>query len=254
MEHLSQHPTLAQGRLRRDGYESLMVVPLQLHNQLVGTLSLFTKSARGFDAYERSFFHQVGVTIENALLYEEAARRERDAAFLDRATQLFNSTLDLDVILQQVPIWLPRFWGQLHDQPDRGTGNAYLRPGGQLSSRPQARRPAYRSNGSIPSGSVMRRAWWGWRQWTAAPTWSKTPGRRARAVCGPLNIHSIIAVPILVKERILGVLATSIAHPGRQFTQADLRLALALADRAAWPSRTRGSTRRSGGCGRSWRT
>ena len=48
-----------------------------------------------------------------------------------------------------------------------------------------------------------------------------------------LNIHSLIAVPIIVKGRILGVLATSIAHPGRQFTQADLRLALALADRAA---------------------
>ena len=29
------------------------------------------------------------------------------------------------------------------------------------------------------------------------------------------------------------MLATSIAHPGRQFTQADLRLAMALADRAA---------------------
>jgi signal transduction histidine kinase len=48
-----------------------------------------------------------------------------------------------------------------------------------------------------------------------------------------LNIHSMIAVPIIVKGRILGVLATSIAHPGRQFTQVDLRLALALADRAA---------------------
>ena len=79
-----------------------MVVPLRLHGQLVGTLSLFARSARGFDTYERSFFYQVGVTLENALLYEEAARREREAAFLDRASQLFNSTLELDVILQQV--------------------------------------------------------------------------------------------------------------------------------------------------------
>ena len=48
------------------------------------------------------------------------------------------------------------------------------------------------------------------------------------------NIHSSIAVPIIVKgRRHPGSLATSIAHPGRQFTQADLRLALALADRAA---------------------
>ena len=77
VEHLSQHPTLANSRLRQEGYESCMVVPLRLHGQLVGTLSLFTRSARGFDTYERSFFYQVGVTLENALLYEEAARRER---------------------------------------------------------------------------------------------------------------------------------------------------------------------------------
>jgi signal transduction histidine kinase len=48
-----------------------------------------------------------------------------------------------------------------------------------------------------------------------------------------LHVYSFITVPIVVKEKILGVLATSITHPGRQFTQADLRLALALADRAA---------------------
>src|SRR5207244_13148633 len=102
VEHLSQHPTLADAPLRKEGYESFMVVPLRLHGQFVGTLSLFTRSARGFDTYERSFFHQVGVTLENALLYDEAARQEREAAFLDHATQLFNSTLEFDVILQQV--------------------------------------------------------------------------------------------------------------------------------------------------------
>ena len=93
VEHLSQHPTLSNGPLRQEGYESCMAVPLRLHGQPVGTLTLFARSPRGFDTYERSFFYQVGVTLENALLYEEAARREREAAFLDRATQLFNSTL-----------------------------------------------------------------------------------------------------------------------------------------------------------------
>ena len=38
---------------------------------------------------------------------------------------------------------------------------------------------------------------------------------------------------MIAKEKILGVLATSIMSPLRQFTQADLRLATALADRAA---------------------
>jgi signal transduction histidine kinase len=48
-----------------------------------------------------------------------------------------------------------------------------------------------------------------------------------------LGIASFIAAPVIAKDRILGVLATSIMSPLRQFTQADLRLATALADRAA---------------------
>jgi signal transduction histidine kinase len=48
-----------------------------------------------------------------------------------------------------------------------------------------------------------------------------------------LGISSFIAAPIIAKGRILGVLATSIMSPNRQFTEADLRLATALADRAA---------------------
>src|SRR5262245_15617179 len=59
VEHLSQHPRLANSILRQGGYESCMAVPLRLHGQLVGTLCLCARSARGFDTYERSFFYQV---------------------------------------------------------------------------------------------------------------------------------------------------------------------------------------------------
>jgi signal transduction histidine kinase len=43
----------------------------------------------------------------------------------------------------------------------------------------------------------------------------------------------VLAVPIMAKGKVVGVLATSITHPARQFTQADVHVAMALADRAA---------------------
>jgi GAF domain-containing protein len=52
VEQLSTDPDLARSRLRQEGYESYMVVPLRLHRQLVGTLSLFAKAARRFDPSE----------------------------------------------------------------------------------------------------------------------------------------------------------------------------------------------------------
>src|SRR5438093_2130508 len=139
VEHLSQHPTQADSRLQREGYESYMVVPLQLHGQLVGTLSLFTRSARGFDTYARSFFHQVGVTLENALLYEEAARQEQEAAFLDRATQLFNSTLELDVVFQQIIRMATEVLGDSCTINLIEEGNEYIRPVATYDQDPSAR-------------------------------------------------------------------------------------------------------------------
>ena len=234
VEHLSQHPTLAQGRLRQDGYESLIIVPLRLHTQLVGTLSLFAKSARGFDAYERSFFHQVVVTIENALLYEEAARRERDAAFLDRATQLFNSTLELDVVFQQVARMATEVLGDSCTINLITAGNEYVSPVATYhpdSSAREARLQVQRDNPTRigDPASVVGLAAVDGRPYLVRDT--RREGR-VRHV-DQLSVYSFIAVPIIVKGKIMGVLATSITHPDRQFTQADLRLAIALADRAA---------------------
>jgi signal transduction histidine kinase len=232
---------LANSLLRQAGYESCMVVPLRLHGQLVGTLSLFSRAARGFDTYERSFFHQVGVTLENALLYEEAARQEREAAFLDRATQLFNSTLDLDVILQQVTRLATEVLGDSCSIALVEPGNPYLVPGASYHPDPQEQEIRLQAQRERPvrigdAASVMGLAAsvMGLAAADGRPYLVKDARQETRLLKGGgFNIHSLIVVPISVRGRILGVLATSIAHPGRQFTQADLRLALALADRAS---------------------
>jgi len=211
------------------------VVPLRLHGQLVGTLSLFARSARGFDSYERSFLDQVGVTLENVLLYEEAAYREREAAFLDRATQLFNSTLEIDVILQQVTRLATEVLGDSCSIALVEPGNAYLVPGASYHPDPQEREIRLRALREHririgDAGSLMGLAAVDGRPYLVKDARQE---ERVRWYVDQLNVYSTIGVPIVVKGRILGMLGTSIVHPGRQFTQADLRLAMALADRAA---------------------
>jgi signal transduction histidine kinase len=234
VEHLSQHPTLSNSRLRQEGYESCMAVPLRLHGQLVGTLSLCARSARGFDTYERSFFYQVGVTLENALLYEEAARQEREAAFLDRATRLFNSTLDLDVILQQVARLATEVLGDSCSISLIEEGNEYLRPVATYHQDPSTREARLQVLQDSPTRIGDPASVVGLAAVDGCPYLIRDTRREGRVRhIDLLHVYSFITVPIVVKEKILGVLATSITHPGRQFTQADLRLALALADRAA---------------------
>jgi signal transduction histidine kinase len=234
VEQLSNNPTLARSRPRQEGYESYMVVPLQLRHQLVGTLSLFAKAARAFDTYERSFFSQVGLTVENALLYEEAARREREAGFLDRATQLFNSTLELDDVLQRVARMATEVLGESCTIFLREEGKAHLTPAATYHPDPQARQARLQLMRDHPirigdPASVVGLAAADCRPYLVKDARQEGPLHNAE----PLSVYSFIAVPILVKGQILGVLATSIISPSRQFTPEDLRLAMALADRAA---------------------
>src|SRR5262249_8495944 len=165
----------------------------------------------------------------------EAARREREAAFLDRATQLFNSTLELDVILQQVTRLATEVLGDSCSIALIETGNAYLVPAASYHPDPQAQEARLRAQREHPTrigdaGSVMGLVAAGGRPYLVKDARQE---KRVQWFVNRLHIHSLIVVPISVKGRILGVLVTSSAHPGRQFTQADLRLAMALADRAA---------------------
>jgi signal transduction histidine kinase len=233
IEQLSTNPDLARSRLRQDGYESYMVVPLRLRNQLVGTLSLFTKAARAFDTYERSFFSQVGLTVENALLYEEAARQEREAGFLDRATQLFNSTLQLDVIFQRVTRMATEVLGESCTIFLREDGKDYLTLVATYHLDAAAREARWQIVRDHPIRigdplSPVEQAAADARPRLVKDARQEGPLQHAEA----LRISSLIAVPIRVRGKILGVLATSLTRPSRQFTEADLRVAIALADRA----------------------
>jgi signal transduction histidine kinase len=234
VEQLSTDPALARSRLRQEGYESYMVVPLQVRHQLVGTLSLFTKAARAFNTYERSFFSQVGLTVENALLYEDAARREREAGFLDRATQLFNSTLELDEVLQRVTRMATEVLGDSCTIDLIEEGKAHLTPVATYHPDPQARQARLQIQQDDPIQIGDRASVSGLAAVTGCPYLVKDVRREGRVkYVDRLNIYSLIAVPIMMKGKILGVLATSITDSSRQFTTEDLRLAMALADRAA---------------------
>jgi signal transduction histidine kinase len=62
--------------------------------------------------------------------------------------------------------------------------------------------------------------------------------RDARAMYLPYIEHvglpSLILVPLVVRDRVLGTLAVARDRPGRPYTEADLHFLEAIADRAAW--------------------
>jgi GAF domain-containing protein len=217
-------------------------------------LSLFAKAARAFDTYERRFFSQVGLTVENALLYEEAARREREAGFLDRATRLFNSTLQLDTVFRLVTQMATEVLGESCTIFLKEEGKASLTPVATYHYDPVAREARWQSLRNHPirigdPASPVGQAAADGRPRLVKDARQERPLQQAEA----LRISSLIAVPIRVRGKILGAWPpASPVHRGSSPRRT-------CGWRWSWPSgrdspsRTPDSTRKSGGCGSSWR-
>jgi PAS domain S-box-containing protein len=165
---------------------------------------------------------------------EVLERQRRDTAFLDRATQVLNSTLELDAVLQRVVQMATEVLGESCTINLIEEGKAYLTPMATYHPDPQARQACLQIQCDDPVRIGDPASVVGLAAVTGRPYLVKD-ARRDRRVkyVDRLHISSLIAAPVIVKGNILGVLASSLTTLSRQFTEADLRLATALADRAA---------------------
>jgi signal transduction histidine kinase/CheY-like chemotaxis protein len=86
-------------RLRRGGNASLLAAPLRSKGTVLGALSIADRAGRRFTRAEadilQAFADQAALAIENARLYEEARRRQREAEVVAELTQRMNASLDL---------------------------------------------------------------------------------------------------------------------------------------------------------------
>jgi PAS domain S-box-containing protein len=166
---------------------------------------------------------------------EEALERQRrDTVFLDRATQLFNSTLQLDAVLQRVVQMATEVLGESCTINLLEAEKEHLTPVATYHADPKARQARLQIQRDDPVRIGDPASVVGLAAVTGRPYLVKDARRDGRVkYVERLHISSLIAVPLIAKDKIVGVLATSLTTPSRQFTEADLRLATALADRAA---------------------
>ncbi|MBI4203189.1 MAG: GAF domain-containing protein [Chloroflexi bacterium] len=85
---------------------SFVYVPLVSKGKVLGAMGLASPGQHQFDPQERellaAFGHQLGVGIENAQLFQESQRREREAHTLNRIAMDISRLLDLNKILDTV--------------------------------------------------------------------------------------------------------------------------------------------------------
>ena len=206
----------------REGYRNLLAVPMLREEVLVGVITLRKKKAGSFTDKQielvTTFADQAVIAIENVRLFhelqartEELARSVRELKALGEVSQAVSSTLDLQTVLTTIvsrAVELSGTNGGLIYEYDEATQEFHLRAThGMEAELIDARRaaPIRLGEGTVGKAAIAR-----------APV--QVPdildehvavSSRVRPVLARLGYRSILAVPLLFEERIVGGLFVS---------------------------------------------
>ncbi len=236
---LNDAPAVYEGFKRpphdQAGIRSWLGVPLLFGDRLIGMIAL-NKQEPNFFTEEHArvalaFAAQAAIAIENARLFEEAQRRAEYMATLNRIGLAITSGLDLGEVLNALYEQLSRimdvdaFYVALYDEETGIIDFPLLTgPNGPTHIKPQhvEHRPGL-------TGHVIRS-----RQPLYLPDiWAIPPEAPYQVIkLIDLPTRSYIGVPLIYRERVIGVLSVQSYEPNA-YTDTDVQLVTTIATQAA---------------------
>jgi signal transduction histidine kinase/DNA-binding response OmpR family regulator len=251
---LSRFPTLPDLAPMLASMHAAAVLPMRAPSKdVIGALGLGFQEPRAFDAESRAFLQalaqQCAIAVERARLYvaeqtrrHEAEAAERRRAVLDEMARLLNRTqLDLPQTFRLVVEQVAEAIGDVCVLRRIAADEQTLEVVALHHVTPRALALARALFASVPqpvdeglSGKVIRN-----KRGVLLPVIDPEVARsHARAMYQSylehVGMHSLIVVPLVVRDRVLGTLAVSRDQAGRPYTAEDLHFLEAVADRAAW--------------------
>ena len=218
-----------------EGFQGFLGVPLQISGRTIGCLLVFSKNRRRFSPEDVSLLTALGdhasVAIHKARLYAESQAREQEVTKLYEVTAHLAATLDVDSVLDQIVEKTVSLLGcdasgvYVHDEARGGlsfrrglhldptlTRDLVLQPGEGVAGRAfQERRPV--STADRLADSALR----------------YTPTAAVLMQAAP---RAYLAVPIVVRDDVLGVLVAYFFEP-HEFSEQEVQLLSSLAAHAA---------------------
>ncbi|MBI3454574.1 MAG: GAF domain-containing protein [Candidatus Rokubacteria bacterium] len=221
------------------GITTFSGVPVLLGDRLLGVLVIGGRREAPLSAADvtllRTLMGQAAVAIENARLYGEAQRQEAEAVALAEASRRFSATLRREAVLRALVEAaghvLGEMWGVFVVEPETGELRAIAPTAGDGSGReplrPTAAAPPMRAPEPLLARVVT----------TGTPLLLRDVDELAaddpwRPDLSRLGMRSALIVPVVAGGVVRAVLAGGIQDDSRPFTERDLRLAQAVADRA----------------------
>jgi signal transduction histidine kinase len=219
----SDFPTVGSG----GGVRTFLIVPLRQHGELIGNLNARRTEVRPFTPVQikllETFADQAVIAIENVRLFQELENRTRELVqsvdelrALGEVGQAVSSTLDLETVLTRIAshaVQLTGAGGGVIYEYDEGSEEFHLRGSHQIETEfIEALRasPIHLGGGALGQAAFSR-----------APV--EVPdilderefsATRMRPVLRQLGYRSLLAVPLLREEQIMGGLTIFRRTPG----------------------------------------
>jgi len=225
-----------RSRLVESGTRALLAAPLRAKGELIGVLAVASRSVHDFTEDDatllQAFADQAALAMQNARLYGDAMRRQRESEEIARFAQTLTGSLDENDIAQRIVASVLPALRAL------SLGFRLLQPDGSLKVVAQGQGPGIEPmHGHVvpPGYGISGRVVAEGRTIASAdvlgdPHILLTPEMRGNVETS--KICSFLAVPLRVRDEMIGTLSVADIE-GRHFTEAETALLQTFADQAA---------------------
>ncbi|TQF13534.1 AAA family ATPase [Myxococcus llanfairpwllgwyngyllgogerychwyrndrobwllllantysiliogogogochensis] len=241
-----------QGRFVTDAYvarqrvKSALVVPIRRHARTMGVLYLENNLATHAFTPDRVrvlqlLSSQMAISLENSLLFEERKRAEEAVRFLAESSVVLAESLDYEATLKRLARLAVPFLATVCaiDVVDasgsiRRLSTAHADPASEGLARELQSSYTPDWDSSQPANAVLRT-----KEPLLIPVLTDElltrlcRDARHCALIRALKARTLMAVPLIARERLLGVLTLVSSVPTKRYGPGDLELAQDLARRAA---------------------
>ena len=223
------------------GQRRAMGALLILREQLLGVISVFRSGpvAPPFTADDRgvleSFATQASIALENARLHEESERRRRTAEHLADLGRLLSQSLDPEEVAQRIVDSVRALFGVMRCAmygiaPGREDFVVLAASNDPVLGRDFGRDMVFEPGIGAVGVAMAERRLVMTADILTDPSIPTTPAIRAQFL--PTPLRALLALPLVVGDVVIGVLATG-DRSGRVFDDEEIRVLGAFADQAA---------------------
>jgi PAS domain S-box-containing protein len=228
---------LVTSALREAGVSQALLIPLRSGEKTMGFIGLGTRETGVFDMRDRNFYDaagsEIGVSLENALIYHELTAEHERLSLLYRSAQGISSELELGSLLTRTATEAARAVGARHAMI------ALVEAGSNVfrwSASYNIDLETLKDTPLSPEVGIGGRVLETRRALLAPEEHQLSPSLRAilesDPLAGVLGLLYGAAVPLVSGDKVLGVLVLDMERGGKELSSEDLLLLEALGRQA----------------------